>query len=206
MTTAKSARRRGLYSYPKKIGKIIEKWYYFNDSDNKNIGKVLYPTIGSGSFGKKRPDLKAQKGDLCPIDKWVQVKPWVLCLELKHRKEWSFEQLIQSPEDNYLLDYWKQVYEDATVKVKGLKGRQYKYFPLLIFTTLYGKDYCMFDADRFNASSFAGSIYYHVLGTTLGITTLTKFIQNTSVDSIIADVTAKRRSLKELKKGTKNGN
>lgn len=203
MTTQKSARRKGLYNYPKKIGKLLEEWYY-PEYMPQSKGKILYPTIGSGSFGKKRPDLSAQRGDLCPIDKWTKKKPWTLCLELKHRKEWSFEQVLQKPEANFLFDYWDQVYEDSVDKPTG----QPKYLPLLIVTKNYGKDYVLFDKASWGCLSNLDNpmSLYNAEGRELGVMLLKDFIAQTSVDEIIAEVKLGRKALREYKKELRNGN
>ena len=202
MTTQKSARRKGLYNYPKKIGKILEEWYYPEYMPNSK-GKILYPTIGSGSFGKKRPDLSAQRGDLCPIDKWTKKKPWTICLELKHRMEWSFEQVIQKPNSNFLFNYWDQVYEDSIDKVTGTE----KYLPLLIVTKNYGKDYVLFAKDSWKCLSKLRNpmTLSNEEGRKLGVMLLKDFIEHASVDNIIAEVKEKRKALREYKKELKNG-
>lgn len=135
MTMAKSARAKGLYTYPRKIGRQLGIWYYGGIPGSNT---ALYPTHGSGVLGKR---IISESGDLSPIGEWSAVAPWVLSVELKHQKRWTWKGFMANPSTSILADYWRQCFYDAIEQNTYHLAK----FPLLIFTKNYeGEDYAMF--------------------------------------------------------------
>jgi hypothetical protein len=174
MTTNKSARRKGLYDYPKRIMPLLARWYY--GADIPGVDKALYTTFGSGSMGDTE-GFEVHKGDVCPVGDWVSVKPWILSVELKHRLEWTWSGFIRDPSTSKLAEYWYQCISDASTNR----------YPLLIFTKNYEKDYCMFlrRVKGILLPVIGPSVNTIINDSEVGITLLTNFLQQSRSDVII---------------------
>ncbi len=183
MTTHKSARQKGLYHYPKRIGKILGPWWY----EIPEASNALDSTRSSGIYGKNNP---SQRGDLAPRVDWLEefpdeakTYPWCLSVELKHDKSFEWRRFIQNPIKSKLQEWWTQCWND------GVKNEYLKAFPLLVFTKNYEKDYVMFDPTFFDRKT-QEDIFDLYINTTFTesavcITLLDNFVKNVSSVDII---------------------
>lgn len=182
MTTQKSARRKGLYYYPKKIIPKVANWYYKGED---GCEKALYTTIGSGAMGRTE-GFEHHRGDIAPLADWGSEVPWLITVELKHRKEWSWKDLIVNYSKSFLAEYWAQAVIDGE-DGNGNKIRE----PYLIFTKNYEKDYIMYS----RSSGYKSLIYSKIwaesitadfmIGGEVGICVLDTFLKYVDPDDVI---------------------
>lgn len=158
MTSQRSARTKGLYTYPNKIGKKFGAWFY---GDEKSIVR----SRGSGMFGKTNPD---HSGDLEVSLSFAkaykkQLPDFYFNVELKHDKRWNLKELLGSPYGGFLLQSFRQSFDDSlnrTVKKKDVLAK----YPILVFTKNYEADYVMFPVQLeglgVNPFSYCGSFSF----------------------------------------------
>lgn len=184
MATRRSAKNKGLYQYPKRIGKILEKWYWGSTvqwpyirswlgEDPKN--RILMPSVASGGQGQRS---RTQAGDLAVstdfLEKFPVTVPWVLSVELKHDMSWEWRRFIQNPDCCELSKYWNQCYIDASDANALTK------YPLVIFTKNYEKDYAMFLYEGFETcfkDHQDQPFLFTNIGVEIGVTTLDNFLE-----------------------------
>jgi len=141
MTKQRSARAKGLWVYPKYIGKTLGPWWY----DDASAVEALRGTPGSGTVGKHVKDLA---GDMSPVGKWNGKKPeWILCIELKHRVEWSWDNFMKDPSKSKISEYWDQVVSDSITDENICAVHKWRAYPVLIFTKNYSPDFIMVSGD-----------------------------------------------------------
>lgn len=136
MTQVKYARRKGLYHYPKKIMPKLARWYY---GDLPGVESALCTTRGSGSLGRTEGFQEA-RGDICPSPDWLRKHAdisWVLNVELKHQKNWTWKSIWRDPSKSPLAHFWSQCFRDSRTS----DDKNFERFPLLIFTKNYENDY-----------------------------------------------------------------
>jgi len=140
MTTAKSARAKGLYTYPNKIGKKFGLWFYGDESS-------IVRSRSSGLYGKNNKD---HSGDLevslsfAKKCKSIHGKfpDFFFNIELKHDKRWNLKELLGSPFGGFLFNSFKQSFDDS-LDPQATRDVLFRY-PLLVFTKNYEADYVLF--------------------------------------------------------------